>query len=331
MGRTVRIGFVGTGGIAGAHIGRLVDIPEAQIVALCDIDEARVRAKAEPLGAAVYTDSKKMLDEVKLDALYVCVPPHVHGDVELRAAAKGIHLFVEKPVNLYMDKALEAWKAIRKAGVMTQVGYSMRYLPGAMRLKSFLADKPVGTAHIFRWSGMPGTPWWRVYDQSGGQLVEQTTHQVDLLRWVMGEIDAVAASYSFKRLLPGEPNMTIPDAQAALLLFRSGASATVSTGCAAGKGYLGGMHFLIPNARVSLDGDNLSVQPEDAYPVPPAPREVVSIDAAFVRAVLNDQPGLLRSDFRDALVSAAVTLAANRSAEEGGRLVKLAELLGEDF
>lgn len=324
---TVRIGFVGTGGIARAHIQHLASVPEARIVAVCDIDEGRARTVAEPLGAAVHTDGAKLIATEALDALYVCVPPHAHGDLEICAAEKGLHLFVEKPVNLYLDRALKAWEAIQAAGVMTQTGYSLRYLPGSPQLKAFLADKEVGTAHVFRWNGLPGTPWWRRYEESGGQLVEMTTHQVDLLRWVMGEVESVAASYSFNRLFRNEPDITVPDSQAVLLHFRSGASATINTACAIGRAYQGGLDFVIKDAKVSWKGDSIAVEPEGVYEVPP-PAETPGIDAAFVRAIATGDRSLLYSPYDDALRSAAVTLAANLSAEQGGRLVKMEELLG---
>jgi len=325
----LQVGFVGAGGIARHHISKLVEIPECKIVALCDIDAARVKDVADPLGAVVYTDTQKMLDEAKLDALFVCVPPFAHGDVEVRAAEKGIHLFVEKPVNLYVPDALKAWAAIKKAGVLTQTGYSLRYLPTAVQLKKLLENVPVGSAHVTRWGGLPGVPWWRVYKQSGGQLVEMTTHQVDLLRWVMGEVAAVSASYSFDRIHKGVDGVTVPDTQAALLIFKSGASATVSTSCGAGKASMSDVHFVVKDGRIYWRHDQIQVFPEGQYQVPPAPAETPSVDAAFIRAVYSGQRALLRSPFDDALKSAAVTLACNKSAEEGGRLVKLEELLGE--
>ncbi|MCW8131449.1 MAG: Gfo/Idh/MocA family oxidoreductase [Planctomycetota bacterium] len=329
MPNIVKIGFVGTGGIAGAHIKRLVEIPEAKIVALCDIDEARVKAAADPLGAAAYTDSAKMLAEAKLDALYVCVPPHVHGDLEVRAAQKGIHLFVEKPVNLFMDDARKAWQEIKKNGVLTQSGYSLRYTAGGIQLKNFLADKQVATANVVRWSGLPGVPWWRRYDQAGGQLVEMTTHQVDLLRWVMGDVASVAASYSFNRVLKDEPNVTVPDSQAAILTFKSGAVATVNTSCALGKGWGGGTEFVIRDAKVVWKAEGCQLAPEEPKLLPPLPLETPSVDAAFVRAIANGIPSMLYSPYDDALKTAAVTLACNKSAENGGALVKLDDFLGE--
>ncbi len=325
-GKGVRIGLIGTGGIGRAHLRTLRTLPEAEIVALCDIDEVRVRSVAEPMGAAVHTDGRTMIARERLDALYICVPPHAHGDLEIRAAEKGIHLFVEKPVNLYIDRALLAYRAIRKAGILSQVGYGLRYLPAMVRLKAFLADKEVGTAHVHRWKGPPSSAWWRRYDQSGGQLVEMTTHQVDVLRWVMGEVEAVSASYSY-RLHRDMPDITIPDSQAILLQFKSGASATVSTTCAVGAGSTSNMEFAIQKARVSVQGSAIRIHPQDSEILPAEPEEALGISTAFIRAVATGDGTLLRSPYEDALRSAAVTLAANRSAAAGGRVVRIEELL----
>lgn len=326
--KAVRIGLIGTGGMGQAHVRRLLQIPEARIVALCDVVEERVKSVAGPLQVPTFTDGARLIAETEMDALYICVPPDQHGDLEIQAAQKGLHLFVEKPVNLYLDRALTIARAIREAGVMTQSGYSFRYLASGLQLKRFLEDKPVGTANVVRWGGMPATPWWRNYAESGGQLVEMTTHQVDLLRWVMGEVEAVSASYSFGRLLADQPDVTVPDTQTTLLHFRSGASATISTSCALGSAFRGEAEFVIKDARVTWKADGIRVEPDGAYTLPPAPEETPSIDAAFVRAVASGNPVFLRSPYDDALRSVAVTLAANRSAENGGRLVRMEEMLG---
>jgi predicted dehydrogenase len=155
-----------------------------------------------------------------------------------------------------------------------------------------------------------------------------TTHQVDLMRWVMGEVVSVSAVYSFDRLFQGEPDVTVPDSQAVLLRFASGASATVNTACAVSKGGQGRLDFLIRDAVVSWKGDAITVEPEGSYVHTPSPADGLTIDAAFVKAVATGDSSLLRSPYEDGIKSAAVTLAANRSAEEGGRLVHLEEMLG---
>jgi predicted dehydrogenase len=324
--REVRLGIVGVGIMGMHHVRGLQEVAGARLTAVCDWDADKARTAAEPLGAAVYTDGAKMIAEADIEALYICVPPHTHEDLELRAAARGLHLYVEKPVNLCMEQALRVQEAVRKAGVLTQVGYQLRYFPAYRQLHDFLVDKEIGTAHTFRWSGQAGRDWWLKYDQGGGQLVEQTTHQIDLLRWIMGEVEAVSASYSFNRLYRDEPGITIPDSQAALLHFRSGASATVSTSCALNKAWQGGMYFVLSEGKASFNGEVVSVEPEGSYPIPPQHAGAMSADEAFVRAVATGDRSLLLSPYEDGLKTAAVTLAANRSADEGGRLVRIDEM-----
>jgi predicted dehydrogenase len=310
-----------------AHVRALSAIPNARLVAVCDWQEELASTTAQPLGAVAYTDGAKMIAEADIEALYLCVTPHTHEDLEVRAAERGLHLYAEKPVNLYLDRALRARDAIRSSGIITQVGYQLRYFPNYRQLYDTLAGQEIGTANVCRWGGAPGKDWWRRYDQSGGQLVEMTTHQVDLLRWVMGEVEAVSASYSFDRLFKGESGLTVPDSQTVLLRFRSGASATVSTSCAVGKAWLGAMDFVLRNATVGFHKDTVTVAPEGSLPIPAQRTEMLTADEAFVRAVATGDRSILLSPYEDGLKTAAVTLAANRSAEEGGRLVRLEELL----
>ena len=278
----------------------------------------------------MYSDGQKLIRDEQLDALYLCVPPTAHGNLEILAAQKGIHLFVEKPVNITLKAASAVSQAIRDCGVMSQAGYVLRYLPLFMRAREFLKNQEVGTAHVFRWNGLVGSPWWRRYDESGGQLVEMTTHQVDLLRWIMGEVKAVSASYSRDRLHRGDPTVSVPDSQAVLLRFRSEASATISTSCAIGTAYHGGIDFVINGARVSIQGEQIVVDPPDSYALPPEPIDCPGIDESFVRAVATGDRSLLKSPYDDAAVTLAVTLAANRSAEAGGCQINLDEFTRQE-
>ena len=69
----VRLGFIGTGGIARSHLKRLADVSQAEIAALCDVSEASAGSAVEAFGGTAYTDYRKMIDGEKLDAVYVCV------------------------------------------------------------------------------------------------------------------------------------------------------------------------------------------------------------------------------------------------------------------
>lgn len=321
MAAQVRIGFIGVGGIAGHHLKQLAAIEAAQIVALCDLREEAAQAKADEYGGQVYTDYHAMLDAEELDAVYVCIPPKFHTDAELLAAQKGCALFVEKPVALTMEKALEVQEAIAKAGVLSAVGYTMRYWPGIGAAKEYLADKAVSLVVCNRWGGIAGGAdhWWRNMSISGGQLVEQATHQVDAIRWIMGEVDEVYAHYEYASMASYE-NMTIPASQALCLKFASGAAGTVSCSCAmTGGGGGGGWDFITDGQRVSVAGQKASVlpAPEGSDGALSCSLPGINIDEGFVQAVAGGPAESIRSTYADAVRSLEVTLAANKSAATG--------------
>jgi len=317
MSKKVKIGFVGTGGIANHHLRQLKEIEDAEIVALCDIVEDRVQSAVANYGGTAYTDYRKMIDEEEMDAMYVCIPPFAHEDAEILAAQKGIHLFVEKPVALTMDKGIEICEAIEKAGVISCGGYVLRYSPAAVTAKKFLADKTIAMVACDRWGGVPGTPWWRVMDESGGQLVEMATHQVDMIRYLAGEVKEVYAKYALRTLQDME-NLTVPDVQAVLMEFESGAIGYISTSCAlVNGGGQGRLEFILKGMRMIYGGNVPKVVPEGAAEIEPLTEPVLSIDEAFVTAVSTNNPGLITTPYPDALRSLDVTLAANKSAIEG--------------
>ena len=103
----VKIGFIGTGGIANAHLNSLARMEDVEITALCDVVKEKAEAAGRKFGGKVYLDYRRMLDKEKLDALYICVPPFAHQDQELIACQKKIPFFVEKPVTLSLEKAEE--------------------------------------------------------------------------------------------------------------------------------------------------------------------------------------------------------------------------------
>ena len=92
----VKIGFVGCGGIAQEHLKHLRTINDVKIVGVCDAIAARAKAFAAEAGTEVYADPISLYDKGKPDAVCVAVPPFAHGAIEEEAAARGIHLFVEK-------------------------------------------------------------------------------------------------------------------------------------------------------------------------------------------------------------------------------------------
>lgn len=314
----VRIGFVGAGGNARGHMTRLSDVEGARIVAICDISEEAAQSAAEEFGGEIYTDHHRMLDEVEMDALYVSVPPFAHTDAELLAAEAGLHLFVEKPVVTEMELGLEILEAIHSAGVLSSVGYQLRLMDSSQRIKSYLTNRTVAMISSHRWGGLPGTPWWRVMEQSGGQLHEQTTHQVDLMRYLTGhEIVEVYARYDLLAMGDIE-GITIPDSQAAIFTFDNGTIATVTTSPMMTQG--GGksdINFLLRDQIIGWSAREVTVTGIEAPELAVEPRETPNIDETFVRAIFEGDQSVIPCSYEDGLRTADVTLAANESARTG--------------
>jgi predicted dehydrogenase len=310
---------VGTGGIANHHLGRLAEIDGAEIVALCDVVEERVQEATAKWGGKAYTDYRALIEREELDGLYVCVPPFAHQDAEILAAQKGVHLFVEKPVVLDLELGLRIKEAVEKAGIITSAGYGMRYSAAADAVHAFLADKRVGLVACDRWGGIPGGPthWWRVMEKSGGQLHEMATHQLDMIRYLAGEITEVYKKEG--RVVNAQvENCTVPDAEVVALQFAGGGIGYISTSCALiNGGYQGRLEMIVEGHLLLKYGREIQVIPEGSAQIEVSSQPVPSIDEAFVQAIRTGDRSLIRSPYGDALKSAAVTIAANRSAREG--------------
>ncbi|MEM0011140.1 MAG: Gfo/Idh/MocA family oxidoreductase, partial [Candidatus Bathyarchaeia archaeon] len=178
----VKVGFLGCGGIAHAHMERLAKMDDVEMVAFCDVVKERAEGSAQRYGGRAYTDHHSMLENEELQALFVALPPFAHTDGEIIAAEKGIHLFIEKPIALTLEKAKEIDSAIKKNGVIASVGYHFRYMDTVEEAKQFVEGKTIGMVLGYWIGGFPGVYWWRKMDMSGGQIVEQTTHIFDLAR-----------------------------------------------------------------------------------------------------------------------------------------------------
>jgi predicted dehydrogenase len=319
MADQVNVGFVGTGGIAvDAHLPALKEIEGVEIAAMCDVSREAAQAAADKFGGRAYTDHRDMLEREELDALFVCVPPFAHTDAELIATEKKIHLFVEKPVVLDMEKGIEIAEAIEKAGVVSCVGYQLRYFPVATAARDFLAGKPVAMVAASRWGGIPGGPehWWRVMDRSGGMVHEMATHNMDFVRYIVGDIASVYARYSLNVLQDVE-NLTVPDSQVIVMEFKNGATGFFSASCALTQG--GGWNstdVILRDMMLRISFQDIIVSPEGAAEIA-IPEAGMNIQQAFVQAIRTGDRSLIRSDYADALKTTEVTLGANESAKSG--------------
>lgn len=335
---TVRIGFAGAGGVAVTHLLNLLRVQDAEVVAIHDVDADRIAAcirrvnAQQDLGARsgddsrrlrpkAYPDYRAMIAEAGLNALYIGTPPSVRGAIEMAAIEEDVALCVEKPIALRLDLAREIAGAIRERNLVSSVCYQVRYSEAVHDAHKALGARPVAMGLGFMLGGVPSAPWWRVHAQSGGQIVEQATHAVDLMRAFMGEVVRVYGAGALR--VHGEmPGFDIHDTGASVLHFASGAvGSLVNTSVLGGgstAGFPTGVHLFAADYRVEVWGGTLKVvTPDrtDEYRYSASP--MLALDTDFVDAVKRRDPARVRTPYGDALRTLAVTLALDESARTG--------------
>jgi predicted dehydrogenase len=181
----------------GALQPALARLPHFDYVAACDLEEALAADCARRYGArAVFTDYRRMLDEVRPEAVVVVGPPQLHLEAGLEAAARGIHLFVEKPSAPDLAGAEALAEAFRAAGRIGMVGLFWRHAEAFQRAARLVADPSFGTPLLFDGlylSPGPRVPLWGATDVAYSFLTDQAIHAVDAMRFLMGDVDELVA------------------------------------------------------------------------------------------------------------------------------------------
>ena len=152
---SVRLGFIGTGGNANRHMRDLKTIGGTELVAFCDVVLEKAEEAAQKYNGKAYQDYGEMLDEEKLDAVYISIPPFAHGGPERAVIKAGLPMFVEKPVHMNARDARQIAKMVEEAGLITAAGYQERYLNIIDRARELLKDRQVGFFMGYLMCGLP--------------------------------------------------------------------------------------------------------------------------------------------------------------------------------
>ena len=196
MGRKVRIGIIGCGGIAnGKHMPALKKIEEAEMVAFCDIIEERAVKAAKEFGvegAKVYTDYRKLLEDESIESVHVCTPNRSHSFITIDALEAGKHVMCEKPMAKTYAEAKKMYETAQRTGKKLTIGYQQRWRPDSLYLKEACDNGDLGDIYYGRAIALRrrAVPTWGVflneYEQGGGPLIDIGTHALDLTLWCMG-------------------------------------------------------------------------------------------------------------------------------------------------
>jgi len=337
----LRIAFIGTGSIAVSHLRHLVRMDEAEIVALCDLSREQVESakklvlknlkeqaitpallsRAEKmLNASVpYTDYQEMLGSEQLDAVYICLPPFAHGEPEQAVIKTGAHLFVEKPVGLDLKGSVQTLRQIQKSNVIAASGYQLRYAADIQTAKARLADKIIGMAVAMRFGKTPSVSWYHKQSLSGGMLHEMATHEMDLLRNLVGDVESIFAQADTRINHHNNPDYDIFDVNCMTLRFKNGAVGNFSNNFISGIGApenAQGVHVMADELSVSFvlkQGVHIRTpEGREAIPNPGDPMEAEN--KAFLKAVAENNSDLVLSSYENGVRTLATTIAADRSA-----------------
>ena len=192
----LRVALLGCGGIAARHAAGVSGLSERmELVACVGRNDERTKSFAAQHGGVPFTDLDKMIDAEAPDLVIATLPPYArHGEIE-HVASRGIHLLVEKPIALDRAAAEQMVSAVEQAGVVAAIGFMYRFGSAVLRWRE-LDTGPVGLYVGGYYCNALHAHWWRARALSGGQILEQAIHQVDLIRHLVGEPDSVYARYS---------------------------------------------------------------------------------------------------------------------------------------
>jgi myo-inositol 2-dehydrogenase / D-chiro-inositol 1-dehydrogenase len=296
----LRIGFVGAGAVATRHVASLGRLDEVRVVGVTDAVPDRAAQLAMSADTTPFPDLEAMLTDADLDAAYVCVPPFAHGDPERTLVAAGVPLFVEKPLALDVETAQAVATQVERSGLVTATGYHWRYYDTVERAAELLAGHPVGLA-VGSWlDKVPPPPWWRDMSRSGGPVIEQATHVLDLLRVLVGEVVAVhAVGARLDRDLGGD----VDDASVATLRFANGAVGSLLSTSLLGWKHWAGVELYADGVSLRLAEHVLellqSVDGRSRWE--PAVDAKSAADRDFVAAVRSGDPSAVRAPYAEAL------------------------------
>ncbi len=195
MNNKIKVGLIGAGRMGMVYAEDLAyRVPQARLVAASDVDpaaEAKVRALGVPKWYANYQD---LVDDIEIDAVVIITPTSTHRDIVIAAAKAGKAIFCEKPLSISIEEARAIERVIAETGVFFHMGFMRRFDRGYRAAKEKIDQGLIGTPVLFKASSRdPFRPSLEYLDpkHSGGIMIDMGIHDIDLARWLMGEIKSV--------------------------------------------------------------------------------------------------------------------------------------------
>jgi myo-inositol 2-dehydrogenase/D-chiro-inositol 1-dehydrogenase len=257
MTRKVKIAVIGTGRMGSVHTRNIVRlIPEADLVAVCDIRLEVAQAVADELGIQrVVKDYHDLLDDKNIEAILIATSTDTHAFIMKDVAAAGKHIFCEKPLALELDKIDDALAEVKKAGVKLQVGFNRRFDKSYQKVHEIVASGEIGRPCILhivnRDPDFPSMEFLRV---SGGMFLDLGIHDLDMVRYQMGDVEEV---YAHGAVLLNDELKEFGDIDTGLILlkFVNGAMGTIDNSRKAVYGYDQRLEVFCSNGTAMMENE----------------------------------------------------------------------------
>jgi UDP-N-acetyl-2-amino-2-deoxyglucuronate dehydrogenase len=227
MSGAVKFGIIGCGGIGKAHARAITGLPDAELVAVCDIRPERAEAYAAEFGCEAYSDYAAMLGRDDVQVVNVCTPSGLHAEHGIAAAEAGKHVITEKPIDIVLDKIDRLIQTCDRRGVKLACIFQERFRPEGRKVKAAIDEGKFGEL-LF---GNASVKWYRAqsyYDSDtwrgtwaldGGVLSNQAIHYLDQILWLVGDV----AEVTFAEISTKARKMEAEDIAQATLHFKNGA------------------------------------------------------------------------------------------------------------
>lgn len=255
----VKFGLIGCGRISANHFKAIEQIKNAEVIACCDVVVERAKQAAEEYSVKnYYTDYKEMIEKEQLDAAIICTPSGLHPEIGIDAANQGIHVITEKPMAITLESADALVKACDKNKVHLFVVKQNRLNTTMQLLKRAIDKGRFGRIYMIQSNVMWQRPqsyydlakWRGTWEFDGGAFMNQASHYVDSLQWLIGPVDSVMAeTATMARKIEAE------DTGCAILKFRNGVIGSINvTMLTYPKNFEGSITILGEKGSVKIGG-----------------------------------------------------------------------------
>ena len=187
----IKIAVLGAGGISGCHVPAWKRIPEAKIVAICDVMPERLE-KYKDIDASFYEDCDEMLAKEEIDIVDICLPTFLHAEYAIKAMEKGINVICEKPISLNKEDVDKVYAVAEKNNVKFMIAHVLRFWPEFNFLRDAVVNETYGkflSGHMYRLGCTPKWSWenWMKREECSGLVpFDLHIHDLDYIVYTFG-------------------------------------------------------------------------------------------------------------------------------------------------